>query len=379
MTSAQHVLQVPELFELILMEVPMRTLLTSAQLVCRSWNQRITSSRRIQQALFLESCPPDTPPRINPLLAAKFPIFFDGKQHRRSDFSELAFAYQAEISRKELSSPPAPPIHSSGNSIAGCVAQAAKDPPVEAAVMYDHDSRLALREKFLHPSASWRRMLPCQPAVMEVGLWRYERVQGNRSVGYFDVLVLGKNGHDSSPEVSNLNEEQTGNAKSEARVVNKDHSRLGWTMGAIYDEGIDTVSFGSLSFRVFWDIHSIMRREAEEDLRRSDLYGSGYDSDGNMSGGGRGKDPGSGVRIAQAKVYKGVTSPDDDADDDESWETRRFEEALGDRNVVFQTIHQRGCGMGVGMSEATRTRIEKEQRDFETYYSFPAGKLDGLE
>ncbi|KAH7349868.1 hypothetical protein B0T11DRAFT_290052 [Plectosphaerella cucumerina] len=371
MTSAQHVLQVPELFELILAEVPMRTLLTSAQLVSRSWKKQITSSRRIQQALFLEPCPPDTPPRINPLLAAEFPIFFDGKQHRRDDFSELAFGNQAESSRKGLSSPPAPLFHSSGNSIAGSVAQgAANAPSVEAAVIYDHDTRLALREKFLRPSASWRRMLPCQPAVMEVGLWRYERVQGNRSVGYFSVLLLATDEHDSSTDASNLNKKQTGNARADARVVNEDHNRLGWTMGAIYDEGIETVSFGSLSFRVFWDIQSIMRREAEEDLRRSDSFGSGYDSDGNRAGGGRGKDPGSGVRIAQAKVYKGVTSPDDDVDDDESWQTRRFEEALGDRNVVFQTIHQRGCGMGVRMSEADRTKVEKAQRDFETYFRF---------
>lgn len=373
MTSTQHVFQVPELFELIFMELPMRTILTSAQLVCRSWNQQITSSRRIQQALFLESCPPDTPPRINPLLAAEFPIFFDGKQHRRSDFGKLAFARQPESGHEGSSSPSASSIYSSDNSIDGSLVQTAEAPSVGASVP-DKRDHLALREKFLHPSASWRRMLPCQPAVMEVGLWRYEKVQGNRSVGRFRVLRLGKNGDDSSTDASNLNEEQTGNGKSDARVTNKDHNRLGWTMGAIYDEGIDTVSCGTLSFRVFWDIQSIMRREAESDLRRSDSDGSGYDSDGNRSGGYRGRDPGSGVRIAQAKVYKGVTSPDDD----ESWETWRVEEALGDLNVVFQTIHQRGCGMGF-QSVPRWSGMEKEQRDFEMYYSFPAGKLDGLE
>jgi hypothetical protein len=369
MTSAQHVFQVPELFELIFMELPMRTLLTSAQLVCKSWNQRITSSRRIQQALFLEPCLSDTPPRINPLLAAEFPMFFDGKQHRRSDFSELAFARQPGSSRERLSSPPAPAIHSSGSSIDGSVAQAAEAHSVGAV------GHLALREKFLHPSASWRRMLPRQPAVMEVGFWRYQKVQGNRTVGRFRVLRLGKNERKSSTKASNLKSgEQNENARSDARVVKRDHRRLGWTMGAIYDEGIDTVSSGIRTFRVFWDIQSIIRREAEEDQRRSD---SGeppmYDSNGNRSGGYRGRDPGTNVRIAQAQVYRSNTSPDRT-----SWKTQRLGKALGDRNVVFQTIFQRGCIMGE-QSVPRWSGMEKEQRDFEMYYSFPAGKLDGLE
>lgn len=90
-TNTNRVLRNPELFELVLHQLPMRALLTSAQLGSRHWRGRITSSRRLQQALYSRPCPPDTAPRVNPLLATEFAIFFDEQDQTRGTFSEIHF------------------------------------------------------------------------------------------------------------------------------------------------------------------------------------------------------------------------------------------------------------------------------------------------
>ncbi|KAF7588582.1 hypothetical protein BBP40_005501 [Aspergillus hancockii] len=125
----------PEILEAILLELDMRTLLTSAQRVCQAWKTLITESPSIQQALFFQPVADQTDStmikRCNPLLAENFPQFF-------SDMQNLA-AIPPEISLLSL--------------------EFAKDPTRRAA--------------FLYEKASWRQMLIQQPpvrALAKIGL-----------------------------------------------------------------------------------------------------------------------------------------------------------------------------------------------------------------
>ncbi len=126
MSAQSQALALPEVLEAILLELPIRDLLTSAPLVSKSWNEAITSSAAIQQALFFqqrrESRGQD--PEINPLLQWAFPPWFPPKssQHdtrglrfTRLDWNKSAkktAAYSARCAswRKMLPTQP-PPTH----------------------------------------------------------------------------------------------------------------------------------------------------------------------------------------------------------------------------------------------------------------------------
>ncbi|PYH43016.1 uncharacterized protein BP01DRAFT_122553 [Aspergillus saccharolyticus JOP 1030-1] len=134
---AQHVLNTPELLELILTQLDLRTLLTSAQRTCRTWHTLIRTSLPLQEALFFHpiksghnapSHDSTTTPTINPLLQWAFPQF--------------------------LSQPPSDYYPSSLNP-------------------FDDLTSLAHRAKhpaYLRPEASWRRMLVQQPPARSVGV-----------------------------------------------------------------------------------------------------------------------------------------------------------------------------------------------------------------
>ncbi|KAJ5171955.1 hypothetical protein N7492_004548 [Penicillium capsulatum] len=73
--SPSTVCDIPELLELILLHLDLRTLLTTAQSTCRAWTSLIRNSPRIQQALFFASAN-HREKVYNPLLAEKFSPFF---------------------------------------------------------------------------------------------------------------------------------------------------------------------------------------------------------------------------------------------------------------------------------------------------------------
>ncbi|KAI5358537.1 Putative F-box-like domain superfamily protein [Septoria linicola] len=52
-TASARVFGTAELIEMILLELPMQTLLVTAQRVCKDWNIAIASSTKLQQALFI--------------------------------------------------------------------------------------------------------------------------------------------------------------------------------------------------------------------------------------------------------------------------------------------------------------------------------------
>ncbi|KAG4440604.1 hypothetical protein IFR05_003921 [Cadophora sp. M221] len=142
-TAMSRVFAIPELFEEILIQLPIRGLLL-AQLVCPHWAKTITSSPPLQQKLFFTPNSPhpskkketgrSTDPVFNTLLASLFPTFFshsvwDGWRHACLTFSGI---YAQTWFSDELH-----------------------------------------RAKVMRADASWRRMYPMQPArpVGRLEMW----------------------------------------------------------------------------------------------------------------------------------------------------------------------------------------------------------------
>lgn len=87
--DTHKVFLVPEFLEMILLEFDTRTLLVSAQRVCRLWREMIRSSIKLQAALFFKPvaqppAPGSTPIR-NPLLERVWREFFHSKPQFASD------------------------------------------------------------------------------------------------------------------------------------------------------------------------------------------------------------------------------------------------------------------------------------------------------
>jgi hypothetical protein len=80
MSAQSSAISTPEIFHLILAELPMRWLLTTAPLVCRRWRDTISASPTIQQKLFFQPLPENTTRQpkfqINLLLREVFPLWF---------------------------------------------------------------------------------------------------------------------------------------------------------------------------------------------------------------------------------------------------------------------------------------------------------------
>ncbi|KAF4629786.1 hypothetical protein G7Y89_g8358 [Cudoniella acicularis] len=76
--AQEKVFSTLELWEAILLQLPLQELLVNAQLVNRSWNADIKSSPSLQQYLFFQAWleADNRSDEINPLLRAKFPPFF---------------------------------------------------------------------------------------------------------------------------------------------------------------------------------------------------------------------------------------------------------------------------------------------------------------
>lgn len=145
---------------MILLELDMRTLITSAQRVDRSWSQLIKASPRLQQALFLAPAPKppsrstESPPYIqNPLLAEVFSPFFS-KPPRRPDttwpgfYRRLVLAKKTRAKKKNSAQP---------------------ERPRQAA--------------FVRADASWRRMLVTQPPIAKLGVVTVDDIIGGRYFG----------------------------------------------------------------------------------------------------------------------------------------------------------------------------------------------------
>lgn len=226
-SSTQNVLGTPELFENILLCLPIRTLLTAAQLVSHHWHNTIVQSPALQQALFFQprlvtpSSSRSTAagkeqqlypqPELNPLLAETFAMFFDGSRFRRNAFKLLPFA---------------------------------------------DDNNASCHDAFMQVGASWRRMLTCQPPVMRLGTWYYQ--VGQRK--------------DPSPgpdDPGDFWDEMFPSEEEKEKPVGCPELRLpGLRMGTLYDTATDWFCRQSTcSIVLYWDIERdfFPRREGEEE------------------------------------------------------------------------------------------------------------------
>ncbi|PYH83299.1 hypothetical protein BO82DRAFT_400691 [Aspergillus uvarum CBS 121591] len=222
------VFYLPEILEMILLDLDMLTLLISRR-VCHTWNEMIKSSRRIQQALFyipIESKPPDQQAMKNPLVVDK--IWFDFLR------TELVSRFRVFV-----------PLGGGYRRIPRIASEK--------------------REKaYMRPEASWRGMLLQQPPTDVVRFWNPK--SPNIPIGWFADM-----------------------ADTHAKwMPNKDHIRM---ENVAYWIDTGAFSPGPLPF-LCWDDPSIMRKAGgrrrlarnsilSEHLLRFDLtintesYGSG--------------------------------------------------------------------------------------------------------
>lgn len=132
-------LEIPELLEEVLLHLGQRRILL-LQRVSRFWFNTIFGSPKLQQKLFFQPLPPSkaaqTSPQFNPLVEELFPFLFAAH--------------------------PCPGTHICKNITARCIT--------------NWTWKLDRRQAVLRPEASWRRMLPVQPAASIEGVmvadWR---------------------------------------------------------------------------------------------------------------------------------------------------------------------------------------------------------------
>lgn len=151
--SRDAVMGTPELFQLILLCLDQRSLLTSAQRVNKYWHMTIQKTPAIQRALFFEpfSMSYKGPPVFNPLLGEIFPPFFpsrDGNQDN-DDGNDLCRKGDAMIKHDSIE-----PLF----------------PTMKA------------HQVILRPGASWTRMLVRQPPIRSFCEWHTEATQARTTI-----------------------------------------------------------------------------------------------------------------------------------------------------------------------------------------------------
>jgi hypothetical protein len=193
-SAAARVQAIPELLGLILAHADQRTLLTSAQRVCRTWHQHIHGTRSLRRHLFLDVPAPPADgdngedgtddatlgrqKALNPLLAELFPAWFDGEAREPVDVER--FRRDAIISglksvslRGRRNARPAPP------------SKQQTEAPATMGSLYDQLSATALyragraaprssskSNPFLRGDASWLRMHVSSPPTHSVAVYR---------------------------------------------------------------------------------------------------------------------------------------------------------------------------------------------------------------
>ncbi|KAJ5549777.1 hypothetical protein N7535_002281 [Penicillium sp. DV-2018c] len=166
-TPAQsHALSIPEIFELILLNLDTRTLLTKATRICRTWTQFINSSPALQWALFFR--PLDNvlnKSKIqNPLLAEVFPSIF---RHPSAIPDDDMHDIDSEDESDDYSESHLVDV---------------------TFTTFDFVRRPHKLDAYMRPEASWRRMLVQQPPVYTLALLRSSLGHGGQHLYHYEVL-----------------------------------------------------------------------------------------------------------------------------------------------------------------------------------------------
>ncbi|KAH8158745.1 hypothetical protein CIB48_g9511 [Xylaria polymorpha] len=201
-SAVQTVLDIPELFQLILLQCDIRTLLTSARCVNHLWHNVIDSTPALQEALFFRPTTREDgfEPTLNPLLVETFSIFFNGEAHTRKSFEKLPLAKDGE----------------NGG-----------------------------RDAFMRKDASWRRMLVRQPPVRTMGVWRWETSRGR-------VVDIGSFWKPTLSEFCCRSYYDLCESCEAVRNAGPDKRDLNLTMGMLYDECVLTGASRISHFTLFW-------------------------------------------------------------------------------------------------------------------------------
>lgn len=141
-----HALATVEILELILLEVDAQTLLTSASLVCKYWNDVIQQSAQLQAALFFR------------------PAVASGRHHNKMNNKDHNKTNNKNHNKEARAA--AASTHT--NPLLLCRFQDLLGSSRDAVAKFGNDERLS------RPEASWRRMLIQQPAVRKLGVWRLD-------------------------------------------------------------------------------------------------------------------------------------------------------------------------------------------------------------
>lgn len=212
-------LTTPEILETILLHLDLASILTSAQRVCHSWRDLITTSPSLQQHLYFQpnwnQNQNQTLKTPNPLLSTLFPGWF----------------------------PPPPPANISRATTDK------DDEEVEAAVLDEHTfETLALahadkNRAFMYKHASWRNMLLSQPPIPDLVLFGVCENFGGTVFGG-PVLPFGPGAGDSESETDSKPPTVMPDANAEPKPLR---------MATLYDELVE--SHGSIPryWMFLWD------------------------------------------------------------------------------------------------------------------------------
>lgn len=210
MSVAHRVLDCPELLELILLQLPIRSLL-HAQRICRSFRDAIRSSPTLQQALFfqpLPRLPTDSPATqdqvLNPLLVENFRPFFESRPRSEHIYCDGIYEFDdldwsggygwADNDARERKPEVQEKLHDTWPRstdeqilLRPSVKPFASPPLCDAPILVeseDPDLEQALQcvKAYQRPDASWRKMLPAQPPISSLRMQEtMESFGGRRS------------------------------------------------------------------------------------------------------------------------------------------------------------------------------------------------------
>jgi hypothetical protein len=151
--SRDAVMGTPELFQLILLCLDQRSLLTSAQRVNKYWHRTIQKTPAIQRALFFEPFVKSYkgPPIFNPLLVEVFPPFFPSRDPNQDDDDDNDLCRKGDTTIKYDSIEPLFPT-------------------------------MKAHQVIRRPGASWTRMLVRQPPIRSFCEWHTEATQARTTI-----------------------------------------------------------------------------------------------------------------------------------------------------------------------------------------------------
>lgn len=184
----------PEIWEMIFRQLDMRTLLTAAQRVCRTWENLIKGTPSIQKALFFT--PIERPANSDytnldyrithsPLLTEAFPTVFLGSQNTAREFR------------------------------------------FESLDMMQNSHKM---EVYIRKEASWRRMLVQQPPIMDFGLLQIMHAGIGIGASRYEIPVGPQ-----SPHRICFRRKQVNNQAEKASSEPLDPEEKGLRMGRLFE------------------------------------------------------------------------------------------------------------------------------------------------